>query len=69
MPREKIDLTDLGLEQILLDGVDVHIERMDADVVSLAITRAGKPEARLSLTLFVEGKKLKATVSDNELRI
>ena len=59
----------LGLDEILLDGVDVHIERMDKGVVWVGITRAGKPDQRLSVVFSARGKSLRADVSENEIGV
>jgi hypothetical protein len=66
---ERIDLTDLGLDEVLLEGVDIHIERMDRGVIWLGITRSGKPDKRLALTISAQGKTLRATASENDLHV
>ena len=67
MAGERINLTDLGLEEVLLEGVDIHIERMDRGLIWLGITRSGKPEKRLALTISAHGKTLRATTTENDL--
>lgn len=69
MTRERIDLGDLGLGEVLLESVDIHIERMDKDVVWLGISRTGNPEKRLALTLSAQGRTLLASVADNEIQV
>lgn len=69
MSAERIDLTDLGLDEVLLDGVDIHIERMDKGGIFVGVTRSGKPDKRLALMLTAHGKTLKVAVLDNDLEI
>lgn len=65
---ERINLTDLGLEEVLLEGVEIHIERMDKGIIWLGITRSGQPEKRLALTISAHGKILRATTTENDLQ-
>jgi hypothetical protein len=69
MSHERITQDGAGLDEILLDGVDIHIERMDKGTVWLGITRSGKPNQRLSVVFSARGNSLRAKVSDNEIGV
>lgn len=69
MPHERITEDSLGLDEILLEAVNVHIERMDKGAVWLGITRAGRPEQRLSVIFSAHGKALRGRVLENEIGV
>ncbi len=69
MPHERITRDGFGLDEIVLDGVNVHLERMDKGSVWLGVTRAGNPDQRLSVYLSARGNALRVSVSENDTDI
>lgn len=66
---ERITIDDLGLDEILLDGVDVHVERMDRGHIWFGFSRRGEPLRRLSVSINAAGKTLKATILENDVGV
>ncbi|HVY86499.1 MAG TPA: hypothetical protein VG943_15305 [Caulobacterales bacterium] len=67
---ERVVIDEFGLDEIVLDNVDVHIERMDKGVVWIGIYRRDKGERRrVSVFYSVDGDILRGALAENELEI
>ena len=70
MIEERITIDGFGLDEILLDNVDVHVERMDKGTMWMAFSRHGDPERkRIAVAFSAKGKILRAEITENEIGV
>lgn len=67
MTNERITRDKYGLDEIVLNGVDIHLERMDADHVWIGIYRHnGDNQKRVSVSLLINGRAIHGSIDEND---
>ncbi|HRO02285.1 MAG TPA: hypothetical protein PLS69_01575 [Terricaulis sp.] len=66
MTLERITIDKFGLDEIVLDGVNVHVERMDANHVWIGLTRNGN---RLTVMFSAERGAIRAVIEEADIGV
>lgn len=70
MSEERITIDQYGLDEIVLNGVDIHFERMNADYMWIGIYRHGlASQDRIAVSLIVQDGVLRGSIDENDLAV